>query len=112
MNYEAMTDREIDALVAERLSGEAWPEIIGTGPSSSVSLAFDVVADMHDRNWYFSCAVYPGQSGVSAEFMRAPFEIAEQRGRPLELEEVTLIVERGKSLPRAICIAALRALDA
>lgn len=100
MNYEELSYRELDALVAEkvlRVDEEAAKQIATTWwPSTDVSDAFDVVEAMRERGrwfeietepqgWHVVIGVEPGCTGEEASH---------------------------ESLPRAICIAALRALDA
>lgn len=111
MNYDTMTDRELDALIAERVMGATrdadgfyeWPNsqyasYEAPDYTSNIRMAFEVVEAMRERGWYFSCI-------VAKDWISAAFVLEEEGHDPKASEEFA------DTLPRAICLAALRATD-
>lgn len=108
MNYESMTDRELDALVAEKVMG--------------ATLCEDGFYEWHSSKF----ASYEAPNYATS--IRGAFHVVEamrERGHDWQMDTVNdkwaacAVSKRGnefcsqnKSLPRAIVIAALRALDA
>lgn len=117
MNYDAMTDRELDALVAEKVMGWKRRKIAGSlavyggkgcrgrvetnfRPSESISCAFEVVEAMRERGYGIEIHVTPQGVGVVVN------------ANPGQHDEEGVGECEGESAARCVCIAALRALDA
>ena len=92
-SYEELSDRELGALVREKLfQNAAWPASLY---STDIATAFGVVGAMRERGFVFWC---------DCEAVTWSAEFAKGMG--------DVIGAYDESLPRAICIAALRAIDA
>jgi hypothetical protein len=113
-NYSEMTDNELDRLVAEKVMGweykenEGYPYYRGKNigldindfhPSTNISQAFEVVEKMIADGWVEMAMVYKNIEKVwEVEFYKEG--ISFDGGDSFD-----------KSLPRAICIAALMAKE-
>ena len=99
--YETLGDRELDALIAERVMGltlpSSWVALYSTKPGA----AFTVLEAMRAKGYFV------GISGTDerweAERWNASLHHRTRAGA---------IVAHDPTMPRAVCIAALRALDA
>lgn len=103
-----LTDRELDALVAEKVAGWDAGAMLRTGNpkvptayslphySTDILFAFRVVEKMRGLGWSFACTLYEGKLPY-ASFCK--LTVASSRNAEAE------------SLPRAICEAALAALS-
>lgn len=121
MNYEELSDRELDALVAERVMGYREKDVdahkaiqrnergetqrldpvtlcfwLAWRPSACLSDAFEVLAVMQKR-------------GLRVEIVDTPNQ---HWGVCFLDSDVQSYCDVSTSLPHSICIAALRALDA
>lgn len=99
-----MTDRELDALVAEKVIGRTFPSgtIVGDPVakcvphySTDISAAWQVVEEMRDNGWNFVIGVF--EKGAAALFCRGAAAMA----------DATYV----DIASRAICLAALEALS-
>lgn len=122
-NYENLSDRELDALVAEKVmrwkqppKANYWEDRAGDlramedtsfgdafSPSTKIASAFEVVEAMRERGFEFQTETFAKDKDFPKGFWQVRFYDTDWN----VLGEAECMEE----LPRGICIAALRALD-